>query len=77
MISDGILLAAVYLLSLFSIAGFGKLTTIYLGQKKIDNLFELFFIGLIFLLLFGFFNYVFFGYSKYSNLLIFIAFINF
>jgi len=70
MIFDGILLAAVYLLSLFSIAGFGKLATVYLGQKKIDNLFELFFIGLIFLLLFGFFNYVFLGYSKYSNLLI-------
>tara|TARA_B100001996_G_scaffold382164_1_gene373262 strand:+ start:1921 stop:3600 length:1680 start_codon:yes stop_codon:yes gene_type:complete len=70
MIFDVILLSLVYLLSLFSIAGFGKLTTIYLGQKKIDNLFELFFIGLIFLLLLGFFNYIFFGYSKYSNLLI-------
>ena len=70
MIFDGILLAVVYLLSLFSIAGFGKLATIYLGQKKIDNLFELFFIGLLLLFLFGFFNYIFFGYTKYSNLLI-------
>ena len=70
MIFDSLLLFTIYFLSIFSIAGYGKITTFFFNKKKINDIFELFFLGLPLLLILGFLNYVVIGYSKYLNIIV-------
>jgi len=69
MIAGTILLIFIYITSLFSIAGYGKIINIGLVEKKNNDLFELFFLGLPILLVLGITNYTVIGYSKYTNIL--------
>ena len=69
-ILDTLLLFVIYIVSLFSIAGYGKMTTFFLGDNKNNNLFELFFLGLPILMILGFLNYLIIGYISYVNILV-------
>ena len=57
MITGTILLIIIYVTSIFSIAGYGKIININLFEKKNNDLFELFFLGLPILLILGIINY--------------------
>ena len=74
---DTIIFFIVYLLSLISIAGYGIILNnlLFKGTVNIQqniNIFSSFFLGLPFLMVAGFINYVLFGYHQVSNILIII-----
>jgi len=61
-----------YFISLLSLVGYGKIGALILGHRQNNSFYELFFFGLPFLMLLGFFVYVFIGYNFYINIFIII-----